>query len=397
MKFRFADCVLDDAAYTLTRGGAAQDIEPQVFDFLHFLVQNPGTLVTRDQMIQAVWNGRIVSESAISARISALRRAVGDDGKRQAVIRTLPRRGIQLVAPVSRDTPAQPPHSAPQQTAQQTAQPAAQTIRFATADDGIKIAYAASGAGAPLLRVAHHPAHLELEWAEPTDRATFDNIGSYRTLIRMDQRGSGLSDLDIDDFSAARSAADIAAVADAAGLERFALLGTSSGAMVAVEFAARYPDRLTHLVLQAGYVDGRALRDDTRDDAIATMARAGWDTPDSAFVMGYLSVYFPTASKEQIKRFARTIQNACPMENEVRGREFFNNHSVAPLLARVRTPTLVLHSREDVVHPLSEAQKLARGIDGAQFVVLESRNHYVLPEEDSWQTLTQSIRTFLQG
>jgi len=393
MKFRFADCVLDDDAYTLTRAGALQKIEPQVFDFLHFLLQNPGTLVTRDQMIETVWNGRIVSESAVSARIAALRRAVGDDGKRQAVIRTLARRGIQLVAEVSHDAPPHSPRSPPAQTAQ--------TIRFATAGDGVKIAYATSGAGPPLLRIAHHPTHLELEWAESSERAMFDALGSYRTLIRMDQRGTGLSDIDIDDFSAARSAEDIAAVADAAGLQRFALLGTSSGALVAVEFAARYPERLSHLVTLAGYVDGRSVRDGTAtpdtDEPILTMAREGWNTPDSAFVAGYLSVYFPTATSQQLRDIARTLQNACPVENETRGRKFFNSHSIAPLLGRVHTPTLVLHSRQDAVHPLSEAQKLARGIDGAQLVVLESRNHYPLPDEASWQVMMQTMQVLLQG
>ncbi|MEL7115659.1 MAG: alpha/beta hydrolase, partial [Pseudomonadota bacterium] len=118
----------------------------------------------------------------------------------------------------------------------------------ATADDGTKIAYAVTGTGPPLIRAPHFPTHLELEWSDPFGRPLIDELSQYRTLIRFDQRGGGLSDLDVDDFSAHRYARDLLAVADTLGLDRFALFGSSSGGMIAVEAAAHAPERVTQVI-----------------------------------------------------------------------------------------------------------------------------------------------------
>lgn len=390
MRYQFTDYILDTDAHSLFRDGKAQRIEPQVFDLLLLLLKNSGALVTKDQLVEEIWGGRIVSESAISARIAAVRKAVGDDGKRQAIIRTVARRGLKFVAEVSDDCVSEPA------TASTLRNP---KIRYATADDGVKIAFATSGSGPPLLRVAHHPTHLELEWTESTERVLFDALGNSRTLIRMDQRGSGLSDLDVDDFSTARSAKDMKAVVDTLGLKHFALFGSSNGAMIAVEFASMFPECVSHLMTLGGYVDGRSIRDgvagSNADDAILKMAKEGWETPDSAFISGYLSVYFPTAKPEHLRQIAQNLQNSCPIENEIRGRDYYNHHSVADLLDKVHAPTLVMHSRGDAVHPISEGQKLARGIPEAQLMVLESRNHYPLPDETSWQSMVAAMHEFI--
>jgi DNA-binding winged helix-turn-helix (wHTH) protein/alpha-beta hydrolase superfamily lysophospholipase len=390
MKYQFADCVLDADAFTLTKGGIVQKIEPLVFDVLHLLVRNPGVLLKRDKLIEEIWDGRIVSESAISARISAARRAVGDDGKKQAIIRTVARRGIQFVADVSQDGDVDAEAAMPERR---------QVIRYATANDGVKIAYATSGNGPPLVRTAHSPTHLELDWHEEFEGSFFDGLGQTHNLIRFDQRGSGLSDIDVDDFSSGRAVEDLKSVVDTLELGRFPIYGSSSGAMIAVEFAAKYPERVSHLVLQGGYVDGRTIRKagsaQKEPEIIVTMAEEGWEVPDSAFVSAYMAIYFPTATSEQLIAFARNVQNSCPVENAVRVREHFNSHSIAPVLADVKAPTLVMHSIGDAVHPLSEGKKLARGIPGAELMVLETRNHYPLPGEPSWQVRIDAIRDFL--
>jgi pimeloyl-ACP methyl ester carboxylesterase len=392
MRYEFSDYVLDTEAHSLFLNGESQPIEPQVFDLLHLLLENAGSLVTKGQLIEVIWGGRIVSESAISARIAAARKAVGDDGKRQAIIRTVARRGLQFVAELSVDTVSAPAVASPSQHPR---------IRYATADDGAKIAFAVSGSGPPLLRLAHHPTHLELEWAESTERMMFDALSSSHTLIRMDQRGSGLSDIDVDDYSTERSAKDVKAVLDTLGIYRVALLGTSSGALIAVEFASMFPSSVSHLVTLGGYVDGRSIRNGNAssptEDVILDMAKAGWETPDSAFISGYLAVYFPTASPEVLHQMARNLQNSCPIENEIRGRDFFNRLSIAGLLDTVRAPTLVMHCQGDAVHPLSEGQKLARGIADAELMVLESRNHYPLSDEQSWHTMIAAMLAFMKN
>lgn len=396
MEYHFADCVLDDQSFTLTRDGEAQSIEPQVFDLVLFLLRNQGSLIDKDRLIEEIWGGRIVSDSAISAAISAVRRAVGDTGKAQAIIRTIPRRGFQFVAQV--ETVDEPP-SPSSPSVQASARP---TVRYATADDGAKIAYTVSGSGPPMVRVAHHPTHLELDWDEPVERQLVETFHKNHTMIRWDQRGCGLSDWDVDDFSTGRSVEDLLAVVQQIGLSEFILFGNSSGAQIAVEFAAKYPKLVTHLVLQGGYVDGRSIRDNVNDppvqqerDVILKMAETGWETPGSPYVYGYLSVYFPTARPEQLRLIAENLQKSCPVDNEIRGRDFFNSHSSSEFLPQVEAPTLVIHASNDAVHPLSEGQKLAKGIAGAQLIVLDSPNHHPLPQEKCWAEMFESIQRFL--
>lgn len=393
MQYAFCDFILDIEAHALLRRGEAQHVEPLVFDMLHLLVRNAGTLVSRDQMVEELWHGRIVSESAISARIAAARKAVGDDGKRQDVIRTVARRGLQFVASV------QTLNSAP--TADKSVDDFVPRIRFATTDDGVKIAFAVSGKGPPLLYIPHHPTHLELEWKEPFNRQFFDALGAHHTLIRIDQRGCGISDLDVEDFSAARTAKDAITVLEKLGIAKASFFGSSSGGMIVAELAARHPDVVDKLVIQSGYVDGRLRRatgpEPKVEDSILQMAIEGWDTPGSPFVMAYLSAYVPTASKEQLRQIALNVQLSCPLENEIRGRSFFNRHSIADLLSQVKAPTLVIHSKDDSVHPVSEAQKMARGIPNAELVIVDSPNHYPRPDEPGWNITLSAIDAFLNS
>ena len=101
MKYGFGEIRLDTERRELTRGDTVVHLEPQVFDLLCVLIENRDRVVTKDDLIEKVWNGRIVSESSLSGRISDLRVAIGDDGRSQSMIRTIHSRGFQFVAPVS--------------------------------------------------------------------------------------------------------------------------------------------------------------------------------------------------------------------------------------------------------------------------------------------------------
>ena len=358
MEFEFDQCVLDEARRSLTKSGVTVAVEPQVFDLLLLLARNPDRVVSRDEMIDVVWGGRIVSESAISARIAAARKAIGDDGKRQAIIRTVARRGLQMAVEVTTPrTPMRSEQPAPGQT---------QRIRYIRNARGHSIAYAISGSGPPVVRVGYNFTHLEEEWNLAVDRPFFERMNERHTLIRFDPSGVGLSEpgpIDVD-FDA--QAEDILAVASAAGLDKFAILTHSGGVLPGARAAALGRGRVTHLAVIGGYVDGRTRRQaDPEPDVIRAMLAEGWESPESAFSTAYMMSYFPEGPLDAVKDYVRIITASCPRDQALRIRDASNSDSIAHVLPKVSCPTLVIHSRHDAVHPLAEARKLASGIPKA--------------------------------
>ena len=392
MRYCFSTCILDTARHVLLRNGEPVKIEPQVFDLLHLLVRNAGELVTRDQIVTEIWNGRITSESSISARTNAARKAVGDNGKDQTVIKTVTRRGLQLVAPVSTNGKDEPKEASPHNSGQR--------VRFATTQNGAKIAYATSGKGPSILRAGHFLTHLEMDWNSLVWRPYLDALGQRHTLIRYGQPGTGLSDRDLADLDMDSCVADLEAVANAAGLDRFPLLALSQGVPVAIQFAARYPERVSCLVLYGGYVEGRALRNEGQSKeaayAMMTMMREGWGKPENAFMGAFTSLFCPGASPEQLADLVEMQLASTSSENAFRIRTAIDQFSVFDQLEKIQVPTLVVHCRNDSVHPLSEGQKLASNISGAEFVVLESRNHIPLPGEAAWSEWIKETLEFFE-
>ena len=132
-----------------------------------------------------------------------------------------------------------------------------QDIRFCASSDGVGIAYATVGRGPPLVKAANWLSHLEFDWESPVWRHWFSTLSRDRALLRYDQRGCGLSDRNAENLSFDAFIEDLAAVVDAAGLDRFPLLGISQGGSIAIAYAVRYPQRVTHLVLYGAYTMGR--------------------------------------------------------------------------------------------------------------------------------------------
>ena len=389
MQYEFANCLLDTDRHEVRRDGVVVEVEPQVFDLLHLLVRRAGEMVSKDTLGAEIWGGRIVSDSAISARIAAVRKAVGDDGKAQAIIRTVARRGVQFVADVKHTAPAAPATELCERP----------PVRFTTAPDGARIAWSEIGSGPPLIQMAHFPSNMEAEPREVLNWKTTSAIARHRRVIRFDYRGSGLSERQFTDPMTACWSSDILAVADAAGLDRFAVWGQSSGAFYAVHLASDYPDRVSHLIVQGGYVDGRDARRDatvpSNDDLILRMQEQGWAEPQSPYVSGYIGLYFPDAPKSFLVEATAAVQEAADRVSVVTYRNHSNAYSVADRLAGVKAPTLVVHSRHDWVHPLSEARKMAAGIADAELAVFDSPNHYILPHEACWQAHVDAILGFL--
>jgi len=389
MRFFFADCVLDIARHAFAREGNAVPIEPQVFDLLHLLAERAGQLVTKDDLVDAVWEGRIVSDVTIGSRISAARKAVGDNGTDQRIIRTIPRRGFSLVAHVSSDVDeTRPSYMA-----------AKQTIRFATSKDGTQIAYANSGNGPPLLRAGHFLTHLKRDWEGSVYQPMIATLSAAHTLVRYDQRGTGLSQADVNDLSLEAYADDMLAVADAAGLDRFPIFATSQGVPVSIHFAATHPERVSSLVLFGGFAQGRMIRDDdfSRDDAEAlmTLINKGWGKPDSPFMSAFVSLFCPDASREERASIAESQLASATPDMAARIRRTIDQFDVTDRLGKVQAPTFVLHASGDAIHPLSQGRLLAGGIRGSEFQMIESNNHIILQSSPAWDEIVKATLEFI--
>lgn len=190
MRLRFADYLLDVERRELWHGENAIRLEPQVFDLLVFLVENRDRVVTKDDLFASVWHGRIVSEATLSSRINAVRRAIGDTGEQQRLLRTVHRYGFRFVAEVgSADAPADESNlpSPPGEALEQN-------VGFCRTDDGAQLAVGSAGHGPVLVKTANWLNHIEFDWESPVWSPFLRRIASRHRLVRYDARGNGLSD-----------------------------------------------------------------------------------------------------------------------------------------------------------------------------------------------------------
>jgi DNA-binding winged helix-turn-helix (wHTH) protein/pimeloyl-ACP methyl ester carboxylesterase len=397
MRYRFANCEIDTERHEFSVDGGLTPLEPQVFDLLALLVQHPGRLVSRDELVGRVWGGRIVSESTILARINAARRAVRDNGERQAIIATVPRRGIKLVAAVetvaeASDAPRPVRHaSAPDRREQR--------LQFCHSLDGTRIAFATFGTGYPLVRAGHWLTHLDHDWHSPVWQPFLDELGKDFGVTRYDQRGNGLSDWDPPSFTLSAFIEDLEAVVDRAGLDRFALYGVSQGAPIAAAYTARHPDRVSKLILHGGYVQGRLIRGDEHERekgrALLTLVRHGWGNAEGPLIQAFASMFIPGGTREQVMALTELQRISTSPENAARLRAAFDQFDVGPILDQIRVPTLVMHARNDGVQPLDQGRRLAAGIRNAEFALLESGNHVILSHEPAFAVLLRDMRRFV--
>ena len=390
--YEFADCVVDAERYEVLRAGEVVHVEPQVFDVIIHLIRHRGQVVSKHDLLDAVWGDRFVSESALATRINAARRALGDDGTRQAVIKTAFGRGYEFVAELTSSQPSAPMPPPP---------PAGhESIRFVEASGGDHLAYAVSGGGSPLVKAANWMTHLEFDRESSVWRHWIDDLSSRRSLVRYDERGCGLSDWDTDDFSFETWIEDLRVVVDHAGLDRFPLLGVSQGAAVAISFAARYPERVSGLVLVGAYPRGRLVRarSDTELRAAALdveLARVGWGIEDSPFMQVFATQFIPDGTREQWLDFTALQKRTTSAENAVRFLETFAHIDVTEAAPLVRCPTLLLHSRDELRVPAENAREVAGLIPGAELVSLPSRNHILQADEPAWPMFLDAVERFL--
>jgi len=394
--FFFENHILDPNRRELRRGAELIALEPQVFDLLIYLVQNRDRVVSKDDLIASVWGGRIVSDSTLASRINAARKAVGDNGDVQKIIRTIARKGVRFVCAVHEQSA-----SADDADTRAVRGPPPQEIHFCTTSDGVRIAYALAGQGPPLVKTANWLNHLEYDWQSPIWSHLLHVLAAEHRLIRYDARGNGLSDWEVDDISFDAFVRDLESVIEATGVERFPLLGISQGCAVSIAYAVRHPERVSRLVLYGGFARGRRRRGSQEDieqsEAFITLMRQGWGQENPAFRQLLTSLFLPGGTPEQMQWYNDLQRVTTSPKNAVRIRHTSDELDVTDLLPKVKVPTLVLHCREDAVQPFEEGRRLAAGIPGARFVPLEGRNHLILESDPSWGRLVSEIRDFLRA
>jgi pimeloyl-ACP methyl ester carboxylesterase/DNA-binding CsgD family transcriptional regulator len=275
-----------------------------------------------------------------------------------------------------------------------------QQIRFAKSHDGVRLAYAASGRGHPLVKAATWLSHLEHDWTSPVWQHVLQELSARYQLVRYDERGCGLSDWNVPELSFDSWVRDLETVTDAIGAERFALLGLSQGASIAIAYAVKHPERVTHLVLHGGYARGRLVRSSTPQQAeeaemMARLAEIGWGKSDKSFRQFFTTQFIPGGTPEQHEWFNELERISTSPANAANFMRAFNTIDVTALLPRVRCPTLVLHSTRDVRVPFDEGRLIAGAIPGAQFVPIDSGNHLLLQNEPGWARALAEIEAFL--
>ncbi len=180
------------------------------------------------------------------------------------------------------------------------------------------------------------------------------------------------------------------------------MLGISQGASIAIAYAVRHPERITHLVLQGGYARGRLVRSNTRQQAeeaemMCRLAEIGWGRADPSFRQFFTIQFIPGGSLEQHAWFNELERVSTSPANAARFMREFSTIDVSDLLPRVRCPTLVLQSRDDRRVPFDEVRLLAMQIPGATLVTLDSSNHPLLEDEAGWAIAREAIEQFLPG
>ncbi|NNE21831.1 MAG: alpha/beta fold hydrolase [Rhizobiales bacterium] len=273
-------------------------------------------------------------------------------------------------------------------------------VRYVQSSDGVSIAYADVGEGHPMVLLGGWMTHLEKDWDSPVMRYFLTHLSESFRLIRIDQRGQGMSDWTHVDISSEKMVDDVECVIDQFDFQKVAIFATSQGAAVSIAYAVRHPDRVSHLILHGGYARGRCRRGEpgaaAESEAMVTLIRQRWGAENPAFRQYMTSLFIPDASQEDASWF-NDFQRTCgPGENMARFREMFDEMDISELLSQVRVPTLILHCTGDAVAPISEGKFMASRIPGAQFILLESNNHMIFENEPDFPKFVQSIRNFIQ-
>jgi DNA-binding winged helix-turn-helix (wHTH) protein/pimeloyl-ACP methyl ester carboxylesterase len=396
--YEFGPFRLDRQERRLLREGRAIALAGKAFDTLCVLLERHGTLVPKRELMTAVWPETAVEENNLDRNISTLRKALGEKSVGHKYIETVPRAGYRFVAPVARISPqvvTQMPRAA------EPSRQFRQEIRFCVTPDKVRLAYSTVGCGHPLVKVANCFNHLDFEWESPIWRHWVNDLAKDYSIVRYDGRGNGLSQWDVEDISFEGWIRDLETVVDAAGLDKFALMGNSQGGAVAIGYAARHPERVSHVILCGAYAQGVKHRNSPEAvevrRALETLVQLNWGGSNPSFFQMVTNLYIPEHSSPQDQCWFKDLQvNSISTANLVKSMRACDEINVRHLLPRISQPTIVFHSDRDRVAPPEQGGILAAEIPGARFVPLNNANHLLLASEPSWKVFREEITAFVK-
>ena len=386
----FGDYILDADKRELLCRSEAVRIEPKVFDILTHLILNRDRAVSKDELLEKIWNGRIVSDSALSSAVKAARAAIGDNGSEQRLIKTMHGHGFRFVGQLTEDrTPAAV-----------TPSEIEQRIRFCESVDGTRIAYALTGDGPTMVKSANWMSHLQYELESPIWQPWIQALNKRFQLVRYDERGNGLSERAPDDLSFEARVADLEHVVEHAGLtEPFVLFGISAGCAFSVEYAVRHPERVKALVLYGGFSQGWRPRARDKEsniaEALGALIKSGWGRDNPVFRQTFTTLFMPKATDEQASWFNELQHKTVKPTVAAKLWDEAGNIDVMARLSEVTQPTLVLHATHETLIPDRYGQELAGLIPNARYVALDSENHVLLGHEPAFAKLFDEIDRFV--
>ena len=275
-----------------------------------------------------------------------------------------------------------------------------QKLRFCTAPDGVNLAYATSGNGPPLVRVANWLTHLDLDWGGPIWSHWFREFSRNHTLVRFDLRGSGLSDREVEEQSLDSWVRDLETIVDDAGIDQFPLLGFCQGGAIALSYAVRHPERVSHLILFDSYsqgllVDGTPPQKKREIEALTELIEVGWGRNTPAFRRIFSDLLMPEASEDERQWLAELQRKTATPAMAALLWQAFHRIDVREVAKQVQVPTLVFHVTGDKIVPFEEGRKLATLCPAARFVPLESENHILLEKDPAWLRFLAEVRSFI--
>lgn len=290
--------------------------------------------------------------------------------------------------------PSVPPRSAPLAT---------QQVHFCKTTDGVRLAYASSGQGPPLVKASTWLTHLDYDWDSPVWRHWWQALSRRHTLVRYDERGCGLSDWDVDSDSYSLEAwvRDLETVVDALGLERFPLLGISQGGPIAITYAARHPERVSHVVVlgTCGHATWAKATDEQRRElaALGELIKVSWGSDQPGFRQVYDARFLPDGPIETWRAFDELQRRSTSPRNAHRLWRAFGTLDCAEAARQLHVPTLILHATDDRVWSFREAEELHAMVPGSRLVALPGSNHILQAGEPAFDLFIEAVEEFIAG